>query len=192
MRSSFPPPRMLSRKSNTHNLQHQLATKNAPADFAPDFHAKTYPPGTAPEDSSYTARMEDKTGGQANNPDVERSHGKESTKTTAESTLRGATSKDVHRGLGHPGVGQTNNEIRHNGEHGRKHQANGLEGVGTYRQDRVERNLADQRGIDREGVHGGEHGDKGILAAENIAPEPAEKAHYKYQPRPQATGNSRR
>lgn len=191
MRSSFRP-YVLLLKSNTYNLQHQLGTRNAPADFVPEFNAKTYPPGTAPEDSTYTARMVDKTGSQANNPDAERSHGKESIKTTAESTLAGATPKDVHHGLGHPGVGQTSNEIRQNGEHGRKHQANGLEGVGTYRQDRFERNLADQRGIDCEGVLGGQRSDKGTFAAENIVPEPAEKAHYKYQPRPQATGNSRR
>lgn len=191
MLSSFRFPRS-AHDPGTNDTQHQLATKNAPADFAPEFNAKTYPPGTAPEDSSYTARQVDKPGSQANNPDVERSHGKESTKTTAESTLRGATSQDVHRGLGHPGVGQTNTEIRHDGQHGRKHQSNGLEGVGTYRQDRFARSLADQRGIDREDVYGGQHGDKGTLGAEDIAPQPADRAHYKYQPRAQPTGNSRR
>lgn len=136
--------------------------------------------------------MENKFGDQALNPDVERSHGKESTKTTASSTIRGATSQDVHRGLGHPGVGQTQTEIRHDGQHGRKHQATGLEGVGTYRQDKFERNLPDQRGIDREAVYGGQHGDKGSLGAEDITPESADTLGFKYQPRAQPSSNNRR
>lgn len=131
-------------------------------------------------------------GSQAMNPDMDRSHGKESVKTTAESSIRGAMSKDVHHGLGHPGVGQTHNEIIHNGEHGCKHHGSGLEGVGTYRQDRMERRLPDQRGIDREGVRGGEYGDKGNLGAEEIPPQPADRGHHKYQPRAQPTSNNRR
>lgn len=53
------------------------------------------------------------TPGQANNPDVLRSHGKEGVATDALSTLPGATSKDVHTGLGHPGQGQTSRELHH-------------------------------------------------------------------------------
>ena len=57
-------------------------------------------------------------------------HGKESTMTSAESTLGGATSGDVHTGLGHPGQGQTSRELRHErnnpGGHG-----GGLAGVGA-------------------------------------------------------------
>lgn len=169
-----------------------MASKNAPKDYVPEFHAQTVPPGTAPAESTYSANMENKFGSQAMNPDVDRSHGKESTKTTASSTIRGATSKDVHHGLGHPGVGQTNSEVRHEGEHHRKHQSYGLEGVGTNRQERFERNLADQRGIDREGVYGGHHGDKGVLGAEDIAPQPAERAEFRYQPASQPTSNNRR
>lgn len=55
----------------------------------------------------------DETPGQANNPDVLRSHGKEGVATDPLSTLPGATSKDVHTGLGHPGQGQTSRELRH-------------------------------------------------------------------------------
>ena len=171
--------------------QHQLGSRNAPSDYAPDFSAKTYPPGTAPEESTYSADMINKFGDQANNPDVERSHGKESTKTSAGDTIRGATSQDVHHGLGHPGVGQTQTEIRHDGEHGRKRQTNGLEGVGTYRQDKFERTLADQRGIDREGVKGGEHGDKGVLGAEDIAPESADRSNAKYRAPPEPNTRNR-
>lgn len=107
---------------------------------------------------------------------VERSHGKEAVKTTAESTLRGATSKDVHRGLGHPGSGQTKTEIKHEGA--------GLEGVGSYREDKFERTLADQRGIEREEARPNDHGDKGVSAAEDIPPQSAEMAahEWKYEP----------
>ncbi|RMJ28969.1 hypothetical protein PHISP_00180 [Aspergillus sp. HF37] len=171
--------------------KHQLGSKNAPKDSIPEFHAHTVPPNTAPRESTYTANMENKFGDQALNPDVERSHGKESTKTTASSTIRGATSQDVNRGLGHPGVGQTKNEIRHEGQHGRKHQGSGLEGVGTNRPERFERTLADQRGIDREGVYGGEHSDKRSVATADVPPQSADRAHHKYQPRDQPSSNNR-
>lgn len=115
---------------------------------------------------------------------VDRSHGKQSTFTTAEQTLMGSTSKDVHKGLGHPGVGETQREIYHDGNHGRKRQTHGLEGVGTYREDRNERRLPDQRGTEREEARGGEHGDKGSLAAEDQRPEPAQTLdnEWKYEP----------
>ena len=135
--------------------------------------------------------MINKFGSQANNPDVERSHGKESTKTTAGDTITGATSEDVNRGFGHPGVGETKTEIRKEGEHGRKRPSNGLEALGTYRQDKVERKLADQRGIDREGAIGGQHGDKGVLGAENIVPESAERSDARNQPAPKPNTNNR-
>ncbi|KAL2834755.1 hypothetical protein BJY01DRAFT_252883 [Aspergillus pseudoustus] len=70
----------------------------------------------------------DHSGEQALNPNVERSHGKESVKTTAEQTLMGATSKDVHKGLGHHGSGQTSTEMRHDGQHTGKNPRRDLEG----------------------------------------------------------------
>lgn len=60
-----------------------------------------------------------------------RSHGKEGVQTDALSTLPGATSADVHTGLGHPGQGQTSNELRHEGGHTSSKQTSGLEGVGA-------------------------------------------------------------
>ncbi|KAJ9298108.1 hypothetical protein DTO271G3_3713 [Paecilomyces variotii] len=163
---------------------HQLGVKASPADYAPEFHAQVLPPGTAPASSSYQPNPINETPGQANNPDALRGHGKESTYTAANS-IPGATSKDVHRGLGHPGVGETNNEIRHDGQHHRKRAGQGLEGVGASRPNEPdERARPDQRGIEREEARGGQHGDKGALAAEDKQPESAETiaAEWHYEP----------
>lgn len=110
---------------------HQMGVKASPADYAPEFSAKTLPPGTAPSESTYTPNPVSEVPGQANNPDVLRSHGKEEVRTDPLSTLPGATSADVHQGLGHPGQGQTSTEIRHDGQHGRKKQRSGPEGSGA-------------------------------------------------------------
>jgi hypothetical protein len=49
----------------------------------------------------------------------------------ASDTIGGATSADVHTGLGHPGSGQTSTELRHDGQHTRKNPGQGgAEGVG--------------------------------------------------------------
>lgn len=60
------------------------------------------------------------------NPNVERMHGKEATKTTAADTLMGSTSQGVHQGFGHPGSGQTSVEMHHDGQHHRKNPGQGL------------------------------------------------------------------
>lgn len=73
----------------------------------PEFHAKTLPPGTAPKESTFKPNPVNEIPGQANNPDTGRSHGKEATGVSAQDTIVGATSADVHTGLGHPGSGQT-------------------------------------------------------------------------------------
>jgi hypothetical protein len=62
---------------------------------------------------------------------VLRSHGKEGVRTDPLSTLPGATSADVHKGLGHPGQGQTSTEQRHEGAHTNKKQPSGPEGAGA-------------------------------------------------------------
>ncbi|MCJ1475492.1 hypothetical protein MMC13_004155 [Lambiella insularis] len=71
-------------------------------DDAPTFSAKVLPAGSAPADRTFQPNPINETPGQANNDDTLRSHGKESTYTSAESTLGGATSGDVHTGLGKP------------------------------------------------------------------------------------------
>jgi hypothetical protein len=104
--------------------------KASPADYAPEFHAQTLAPGTAPASNSFTPNPVSETSSQANNPDVLRAHGEEST-YPASATLAGATSQDVNTGLGKPMGGQTGVEERHDGEHGRKKQTPGYEGRGA-------------------------------------------------------------
>ncbi|KAL8919128.1 MAG: hypothetical protein Q9172_005132, partial [Xanthocarpia lactea] len=65
-------------------------------DAAPEFNAKTLPPGSAPADRTFQPNSTSEVPSQANNDNVLRSHGKESTHTPASSTLGGATSADVH------------------------------------------------------------------------------------------------
>ncbi len=81
--------------------------------------------------ATFTIEAESEIPSQADNPNVCRGHGKESTYTSAESTLGGAHSRDVHNGLGHPGAGQTGTVIRHDGKHHHKRSGDGLEGVGS-------------------------------------------------------------
>lgn len=50
--------------------------------------------------------------------------------TRASDTLTGATSADVHDGLGHPGQGMSSKELRHDGQPGRKRQEKGVEQFG--------------------------------------------------------------
>ena len=122
--------------------------------------------------------------GQADNASVERDHGKESTKTTASSTLVGATSGDVHKGLGHPGQGQTSNELRHDGGHTSSKQGGGLAGVGApsvaSSNQMVDKDTQPkERGLEKEeGQFAGTRGDKGEdypqPPAQNRVPESAE------------------
>ncbi|KAK1139896.1 hypothetical protein N8T08_011057 [Aspergillus melleus] len=152
---------------------HQPGRKVAPQDFAPENEPQVYPPGTAPASNSYTPNPVNEPGSQALNPNVERGHGKESVKTKASDTLMGATSQDVHTGLGQPVSGQSSTEIRHDGQHGRKNPGGGLEGVGASQEGNFERTIPSQRGIDRDQAKPNQRGDKGALAAEDREPESA-------------------
>lgn len=49
--------------------------------------------------------------------------------TRASDTLIGATSADVHDGLGHPGQGMSSKELRHDGQPGRKRHGEGVDQV---------------------------------------------------------------
>jgi hypothetical protein len=96
----------------------------------------------------------------------------------ASSTLTGATSADVHTGLGHPGQGQTSNELRHADKRG----GQGLTGLAdSVRQGDVkslkddprhadQRNLGDETGD----VPTGQRGNTGGLSAQEVVPESAE------------------
>ena len=87
-------------------------------DAVPEFHAQTLSAGTAPKESTFQPNPTSEIPGQANNDDVLRGHGKESTKVNASDTLGGATSADVHTGYGHPGQGQTAADNKHGREGG--------------------------------------------------------------------------
>ncbi|OGM49200.1 hypothetical protein ABOM_004039 [Aspergillus bombycis] len=164
---------------------HQPGRKVSPKDYAPEFHAETYPPGTAPASNSYTPNTQLEVGSQAQSPNVE--HGKGSVKTPAEQSLQGATSQDVHTGLGHPGGGQTSAELRHDGQTHRKNPGGGLESVGANREPGLEREIPGLRGLGREEAQRSQRGDKGALAAEDRQPESAETldAEWKYEPQTQ-------
>ncbi|KAL9099130.1 MAG: hypothetical protein Q9163_005324 [Psora crenata] len=100
-------------------------------DAAPEFSAKTLPPGSAPAESTFTPNPVSEIPSQALNPDNDRRHGKESTKTSASDTLGGATSADVHKGMGHPGQGMTSKELKHDGNQTASKEGSGLASVGA-------------------------------------------------------------
>lgn len=113
---------------------HQPGQLTSEADQAPEFHAKVLPAGSAPPEHTFEPNSTGETPGQAlDNPalnaaskakDVEAGQGS----TAASDTLQGATSGDVHTGLGHPGQGQSSKELRD--ESG---VSAGLQGVGAGR-----------------------------------------------------------
>lgn len=73
----------------------------------------------------------------------------------------------MHQGLGHPGQGQTNNELRHDGQHTGKKAGGGLIGVGAEglpsgNQMVDTDNQPKERAVDKEeGGVSGLRGDKG-------------------------------
>ncbi|OAA61184.1 hypothetical protein SPI_05208 [Niveomyces insectorum RCEF 264] len=100
-----------------------------------EFHAETYPPGSAPSKDTFRPNPESEVPGQANNPDMDPSL------RTGALDQPGATSASVydntnfeeepHHGGG-PVLGTTNRELHgaHDGTK-RKRQGHGLEGVGA-------------------------------------------------------------
>jgi len=85
------------------------------ADHAPEFQAKTLPPGSAPSDRTFQANPTDEV-------PVAASGGS----TSAQDTIGGATSGDVHTGLGKPVQGQSSSEL-----HSNTKIAGGLQNVGA-------------------------------------------------------------
>lgn len=90
----------------------------------------------------------------------------------ASSTLTGASSGDVHTGLGHPGQGQTSNELHHDKKVGQ-----GLTGLadsvgqGNVKDLKDDPTHAAQRNLDN--VPTGQRGNTGGPAAEERVPESA-------------------
>jgi hypothetical protein len=92
----------------------------------------------------------------------------------ASSTITGASSGDVHTGLGHPGQGQTSNELRHPDKKG----GSGLVGLadsvgqGNVKDLKDDPTHAQQRNLDD--VPTGQRGNTGGLSAQERVPESAE------------------
>ncbi|KAM0326132.1 hypothetical protein ACHAQA_006725 [Verticillium albo-atrum] len=95
-------------------------------DAKPEFHAEAHPAGTAPSKDTFQP-----------DPSTDAVPGET---PKASETLGGATSADVHTGLGHPGAGMTSQE-QHGGK--RKSDGNGLEGVGANAVDPIRQQRAD-------------------------------------------------
>jgi hypothetical protein len=86
---------------------------------APEFHAETHPPGTAPRENTFQPRPEGEVPAQAYGAQVDVSD-----------TLGGATSQDVHQGLGQPLQGQESRELHGAHVRKRKKERTGVAGVG--------------------------------------------------------------
>ncbi len=96
----------------------------------------------------------------------------ESEQAHASDTIGGATSGDVHKGLGKPVQGQTSNELRHDGERGRNNPGKGgPEGVGGSARafktvDEHDPKFANHRAIDNDDAVIGRGNDGGAPAQE--------------------------
>ncbi|KAK7706043.1 hypothetical protein SLS57_009824 [Botryosphaeria dothidea] len=145
---------------------HKPGVLASEADKAGEFNIETLPAGSAPSDRTFNPNNASEVPAQA-----------AGYTPSATESLGGATSGDVHTGLGHPGQGQTSVEQRHDGQHGRKKQGTGLVGVGaTNTAGQVNHHdpgFASQRGLDKD-VQTGTRGTVGGPAAEERLPESAE------------------
>ncbi|KAK4673895.1 hypothetical protein QC763_115950 [Podospora pseudopauciseta] len=102
-RSRVPP----SRPMDTHG--HQIGQPIG-REAIPEFHAKTYPPGSAPKESTFYPNPIHEIPGQAMNPNMDPSL------RTSALDIPGADSKEIYNESGagsRPIEGQTANEIRH-------------------------------------------------------------------------------
>jgi len=146
---------------------HQIGVKSSPSDFIPESHARTVPPGTAHPEFTFTPQN-------TYNALAGESH----PLADPLDFPGGATSRDVHRGMGHPGQGMTSKEIHHDGQQGRKREKQGLAQYGAHDLNRGGADLgrADPRTHERqralgEDVKGGERGNKGERTAEDLPAE---------------------
>jgi hypothetical protein len=95
-------------------LQHKPGVLASEKDRAPEYHAQTLPPGSAPESETF------KPNPTSENP-LESSHAElgevdsDSLPMTAQDSIVGADSAAVHTGLGRPVQGESSAEFRHDG-----------------------------------------------------------------------------
>lgn len=146
---------------HAHVLQHKPGVLAAESDRTPEFSAQSVPAGSAPASSTYQP-----------NPDLNNQRMYQDASTT----LQGATSGDVHTGLGHPGQGQTSSEL-----HDNRTKGTGLVGRSsqTERSAQNEKTsgsdpaFAHQRNLDD--VPTGQRGNVGGPPAEEREPETADR-----------------
>ncbi|KAK5005433.1 hypothetical protein LTR16_000524 [Cryomyces antarcticus] len=157
--------------------KHQPGVLASANDRAPEFSAEILPAGTAPADRTFKPNPTSDV--PTTNTDYSDDADAEAERTSASDTLGGATSADVHTGYGHPGQGQTSSELRNDGQHSRKRDGAGLEGVGASGVpsaklvDAHDPEHADQRAADKEDAVVG-RGSVGGDSAQDRVPESAD------------------
>ncbi|KAL9054536.1 MAG: hypothetical protein Q9162_004092 [Coniocarpon cinnabarinum] len=101
-------------------------------DNIPTSHVQTLPPGTAPAQNTFAPNTQaSSVPGQADNPESVNPETEGQGATAALDTFPGATSGTMNTGLGKPMQGETSAEKHHDGQAHRKHQGQGLQGVGA-------------------------------------------------------------
>ncbi|KAM0234620.1 hypothetical protein ACHAP5_010014 [Fusarium lateritium] len=142
---------------------------------APEFHAQTLPPGTAPPENTFRP-----------NPisaNINESVDKEDEQEAPALTMPGSTSKDIYNATdsqhGRPLIGQENREARGVHPRKRKKERSGLEGVGASTSDSVFDKVRDQV-ADKPDVEKGQRGytgeQEGGLAADGAESLPPVQA----------------
>jgi len=144
------------------------------------FQAKTLPPGSAPPESTF------KPNNISDVPPVANMSNKsdpEAPQTKASDTIQGATSGDVHTGLGHPGQGQSSKELHDGSKSGGMGGPEGVGGTAPVANlvDAHQPEHADQRALNKDdakvgrGSAGGDAAqDRGGAAAQDRIPESAD------------------
>lgn len=149
-------------------------------DAAPEYHAQSFPSGTAPPENTFRPNPVNAGIGQANDANATHEEGH-----TDALDMPGSTSRDIHNTInfehGRPMINQTNREIRgaHPGK--RKKDRSGLEGVGASTNesvfDQVRHQVADKDGVEKgqRGHTGEREGGMATGGAESVPPVTAEE-----------------
>ncbi|KAF4960828.1 hypothetical protein FGADI_661 [Fusarium gaditjirri] len=140
-------------------------------DALPEYHAETFPPGTAPAENTF-------------HPNPETNYTTEALNMPA-LDIPGSTSKDIHNSIdnlhGKPLIGQENREIRGVHPRKRKKERSGLEGVGASTEpsvfDKVRDTVADKPGVEKgqRGYSGKREGGLAAQGAEAMPPVQADE-----------------
>jgi len=142
-------------------------------DARPEFNAQILPPGSAPSDRTFRP-----TDNSEVPPVTQTDNNDSAVSQPPPNDFPGATSGDVHTGLGHPGQGQTSTELRHDGQHTRKKiGSGGTDGLQHGAQGKTvdphDPKFAGQRALDKDDAQVG-RGSLGGPAAEERLPESSE------------------